>query len=173
MRTVTRRLGLGLPTLLLAFGLAACGNGGEADGRAGAAGGQQEMREAELAFYDCMRGEGVDVKDPDPSANGINITGLDMKDPKTKAAMEQCRKLLPGGGDAPEIDADGLEALRTFVGCMRDKGIDMPDPGSDGSLRLPEGVDPQSTQFQGAMEECREHMKGQRMIVRGGGQSGQ
>jgi hypothetical protein len=45
-----------------------------------------------------------------------------------------------------------------FAECMRENGIDMPDPepGGGGMVRLGDGVDPQKARA--AMEQCREHL---------------
>lgn len=169
--------------LLLAATLTACGSddGGDEDlAAAGSTGGavrngaDGEQDEAILAFYQCLRDQGVDVEDPDPNQQGIrlNLGELGLDNPEGKAALEACRDLLPGGGPGGgQMDAEGIEAMREFTQCLRDNGIDMPDPSSDGSLTLPPGVDPESSEFQAAMEECQHLTAGHGVRMRGGGQS--
>jgi len=66
-------------------------------------------------------------------------------------------------------DDDGGEALEralAYSECMRDNGLkDFPDPaeqegGGGGGLELPEGMDPESEEFQAAAEACEEFMPG-------------
>lgn len=169
--------------LLLATTLTACGSddGGDEDvaaagqnGGAGRNAPDEEQQDAVLEFYQCLRDQGIDVEDPDPNQQGIqlNLGELGLDTPEGEAALEECRDLLPGGGPGGggQMDADGLEAMREFTQCLRDNGIDMPDPSSDGSLSLPQGVDPESSEFQAAMEECQHLTAGHGLRMRGGGQ---
>ena len=71
------------------------------------------------------------------------------------------------GEDASEDAGDTSmeDAGLAYAQCMRDNGVDMPDPESDADggrvqMRLPEGVDPESDAFQRAEEECRPLMEG-------------
>ncbi|MGL5930826.1 MAG: hypothetical protein ACRCY8_17990 [Dermatophilaceae bacterium] len=69
---------------------------------------RSELQDAALEFAKCMRGEGIDVPDPDFSQGGPGAGGqgpfgdLDTDDPKVAAAMEKCQSAfgdaLPGGG---------------------------------------------------------------------------
>ncbi|MGV9302089.1 hypothetical protein ACWENQ_25470 [Nonomuraea sp. NPDC004354] len=55
---------------------------------------------------------------------------------------------------AARSDTGGL----AFAQCMREHGVDMPDPQDNGrvEIRLPQGVDPQKAQA--ATEQCRRHL---------------
>ncbi|MGL5819579.1 MAG: hypothetical protein ACRCYR_18605 [Phycicoccus sp.] len=70
---------------------------------------RSELEDAALEFAKCMRGEGIDVPDPDFSQGGPGAGGgqgpfgdLNTDDPKTAAAVEKCQSALgdaiPGGG---------------------------------------------------------------------------
>jgi hypothetical protein len=61
-----------------------------------------------------------------------------------------------GGGDGPE---DMEQQALAYSECMRDNGIEeFPDPDLDGEgrmgLSLPEGLDPESEEFQAAEDAC-------------------
>ncbi|SDU59667.1 hypothetical protein [Jiangella alkaliphila] len=155
--------------LLLTVTLTACGSDdgdddvsaagtgdSTSDSGGGSGGGETDPEQAELDFYECMRENGVDMPDPDPGQPGIQL----QVPPGAEAAMEECRSLLPNGGDMAQTDADDLESLRAFTACMRENGIDMPDPAADGGLSMPEGVDPQSAEFQTAMTTCQPELNG-------------
>lgn len=160
--------------LLLTVALTACGSADDDVSAASTSGSgdndSSSAEDGELAFYDCMRENGIDLPDPDPNQEGVQLdmSAIDPDDPASKAALEECEQLLPGGGEPPEQDAESLAALREFTECLRENGIDMPDPGADGALSMPQGVDPNSAEFQAAMDECQDLIAGERMIMRGG-----
>jgi hypothetical protein len=69
---------------------------------------QSELQDAALAFAKCMRGQGVEMADPDVSKLGQGggaFADLDRDDPKVAAAVESCQHVFadagiirPGGG---------------------------------------------------------------------------
>ena len=106
-----------------------------------------------VRFAQCMRQHGVNVQDPDSAgtsgsmvrktgsanANGgpaaqMNANGVTMNpnDPKTKAAMNACRSLLPNGGAPPSMNPQQVSQMREYAQCMRAHGVNMPDPDSSG-----------------------------------------
>jgi hypothetical protein len=82
------------------------------------------------------------------------VASLDEQSQTTEAAND---------GEAEPTPEDREEALLDFAQCMRDHGVDMPDPqisedGSGGILieqrEGGSGMDPESEQFQAAEAEC-------------------
>ena len=68
---------------------------------------------------------------------------------------------MGGGGDGPgQIDPAERDAMVAFVRCMREHGIDMPDPTGDGLVmrRGEDGPDPESEEFQQAEKACDHHL---------------
>jgi hypothetical protein len=59
-----------------------------------------EFQDSALKFAQCMRKEGIDMKDPDFSqgvtGGGNGFGDLDRDDPKTAAALEICQKEFAG-----------------------------------------------------------------------------
>ncbi len=55
---------------------------------------QAERLDAELAFAKCMRGEGVNVPDPDPNSPLGGLHSLDQQSPTVQAAFSKCQPLL-------------------------------------------------------------------------------
>jgi hypothetical protein len=158
---------LRITVLAALFVLAGCSSGG-GDGIASAGGTQTGTAQAEQAsdeekareFVDCMRAEGIDLPDPMPDGQGGFDFGLDeagavFDDPAFQQAIQACRDKLPGGGrenlDDPEVQAQ----LREFAQCMRDNGIDFPDPEPGGGFggALAE-IDRTGPAFQQALEAC-------------------
>jgi hypothetical protein len=82
-------------------------------------------------------------------------------------AMEACRDLLPEGtgqreGMSAEDQAAFQDAMLEYAQCMRDEGIDMPDPDfseGGGFIGMAEGIDPSDPDFQAADEVCRPLME--------------
>jgi hypothetical protein len=128
-------------------------------------------------FAGCMRDNGVDLPDPQPGAGGQNMRAyaemLRSDDPVVQAAFQECRGLLPNGGEPPKLDAEQLETYRNFAACMREQGVEIPDPKPDGTLDLgallDSGLDPQSPAVLAAFAACRDTLTG---IMPGAGQAG-
>jgi len=122
-------------------GIATAGGQPTAAATTAAAGNQGEQFRK---FAQCMRDNGVDVPDPGPDGTysfggqgGADRTpGVDRDDPKFQAAMTACRSLMPAGGIPIKLNPQQLELYRVFAACMREQGIDFPDPNADGTLAI-------------------------------------
>jgi hypothetical protein len=182
-------IALGLMLLLLL--LSGCGLGtrgvvtldGTEDGSTATPAPSVDPEDAVFAFTDCMREHGIDVPDPQTVGGGggggrvftadpSNRPDIDPQSDEFQAAMEACRQYLQGfagdDGQGPDLTVEQEQALLDFTECMREQGIDMPDPGTGGFFVGPgpdasEGerpIDPQSDEFQAAMEACRDNLEG-------------
>ena len=160
------------PALLLSTVLlGACGQGTDGAGEsvAGAASGgggssataperSLNPEEAGLQFARCMRANGVDMPDPEPGTGGrmgIPLDGsVDVEE--LQAAREACEEFAPAGTGSGAMDPQAQDAMREFAGCMREHGVDVPDPGPGGGPVVigpgvgtaPEGVE------EAAIEAC-------------------
>jgi len=71
-------------------------------------------------------------------------------------------------GETTEAEEDPEEAMLAFTECMRDEGIDLPDPtfsedgegGSRFQVGPGEGIDPDDPDFQAAQEKCQPLLEG-------------
>ena len=179
------------PLLLAAVGaalaLGACGSSDDDGGSPTSAASRQDKAfEGALKFSKCMRDHGVDFPDPQRvGSGGIKITGrnINPNDPKTKSAQSACQKYMQiGGGETidPARRAKLQESALKFARCMREHGVDMPDPqlsgkggltfqagpGSGGGNSGPGkskglGVNPDSPKFKAADKACN-HLLGDR-----------
>lgn len=105
-------------------------------------------QDAALNFAECMREHGIDMPDPVMSDGGgvaIQIGGgadgapLDSDTMDTaNAACEHFMKDAAGTftPPSPEEQEKMKEDMLAFSKCMRDHGIDMPDPTFDGDGRV-------------------------------------
>ncbi|MGP4023398.1 hypothetical protein [Actinomadura sp. 3N407] len=102
-----------------------------------------------------MRENGVDVPDPGGGDAGAKRLGEGTDRKKLEAALEKCRSWLEAGGRMPDLkDPKVRDQYVEFAQCMRENGVDLPDPGPDGELKLPPGdIDP------GAVEKARKKCK--------------
>ena len=128
----------------------------------------KDTEKAMLDFARCMRQHGVDVPDPKPGHEGVRrfeapTAGTPVPgDGKFMEADKACRHLMGDAGPpqlSPEDHKQLQDAMLAFARCMRDHGVDMPDPqpGGGGGIvaKVGEGADPRSPAFQAAEKECR------------------
>lgn len=154
-----------LLTLPLAVAsLAACGTGGS--GAGADLPDRQQLREAGLKFARCMREHGVDMPDPQTSKDGggMVIGGPGMTKvakPTMERAQKACQKILESV-KPPELSDEEEQQLKDralkFAHCMREQGIDFPDPqfesGGGMKQRFAEGQGPDDPRFRDAAEKC-------------------
>jgi hypothetical protein len=150
-----------------------------------------DPEEAALAFAQCMREHGVDMPDPQVGSNGEMSFSIGVGPGKgdrsqLQEAQEACQDLMPGAfGEPREIPQEQRDAMLAFAQCMRDNGIDMPDPvfesggrvmiGSPGDEGEGPRFDPRSEEFQAAEEACSDllgEMRPGGNLTPGGGSSG-
>jgi hypothetical protein len=160
--------------------LAACSNGSGDDGVASLGGDQAagdatpspsvSDEEALQAFAECMRDNGIedfpDLQIDEDGGFAFQAGSDDQGPPQPEdrkrldEAMRACEDLLPEGTGpdsiSPEEEAELQDAFLEYAQCMRDHGIDMPDPEfSDGGVAIGGGdADPNSEAFQEADEAC-------------------
>ncbi len=123
------------------------------------------VQDAQVRYSRCMREHGIDM--PDPGADGQ--TRIEIDDPDAwEEAEEECRPIIEevvGTFEPPseEEQARMREEALEFSKCMREHGIDMPDPqfGENGEVTISVGSEgesgvpaPDDDDFQAAAEEC-------------------
>jgi hypothetical protein len=113
--------------------------------------------EANRQFAQCMREHGVDVPDPGPDGSLQFDAGAAVDRNQAVAAASQCQRFLPNGGELTNLSPEQLEQGRAFAKCMREHGIDMPDPDPESGLSaiLKGGIDFNSPEFKAATEACK------------------
>jgi len=133
---------------------------------------QADAEQAMLDFASCMREHGIDMPDPqfNGSGGGIFTAGKEGADnPVDKAKLDDAQQACQSYLDkvkqnAPPMDPAKLEEekqrLLDFAQCMRDHGIDFPDPQistADGGLQVQmggPGLDADSPAFKEANDTC-------------------
>jgi hypothetical protein len=144
--------------------LSACGSD---DPQPAASDQQAKMKQSMLDFARCMRENGIDMADPKFEGNRVTMRaggpGKADDPAKTKAAEAACAKIRDKI-KAPEMSAADKEEFKKAAlanaRCMREHGIDMPDPTFDENggarMELKGGVNPESAKFQKAQQACRD-----------------
>ncbi|MBT8211759.1 MAG: hypothetical protein KJN71_01305 [Acidimicrobiia bacterium] len=173
-----------LATLLAAVAVlsAACAGGDSGDGVASLEATpttlvtvdvEVDREETLLEFTQCLRDNGVDVEDPTVDADGnIQLTrpggGPGSESEVDREAARDARQageyLLEGVtlGTRNRDDSEFQDLLLEFAQCMRDEGIDMPDPDfATGTPGGPFGeLDRSDSAFQAGIEVCGEILAG-------------
>jgi hypothetical protein len=133
---------------MLLVALTGCGNSPpESDGIASASGNattrssgasaepEVDVEEQALKFARCMREHGIQMEDPqtDGGRVAIRINGGGKDKDKMDKAMKACEKYSPKGGGkgAKPISPEDKERMLKHARCMREHGVDMPDPVFD------------------------------------------
>jgi hypothetical protein len=130
---------------------------------------QSSQRPSAVVLATCLRSHGLtadvgspaNTSQPAVSLAGVVVTGTDPSSPRFQAAMQACRRYMPGGGPpemSPTQKAEWETAMTGFAACMRKNGVpSFPDPTGAGTF--PPGflndLDPTSAQFRSALNTCR------------------
>ena len=167
-RVRLRRAGLIITVLAgLAVFLAACGGGSGGSGSTPSGQGPSSPGSSQtgssqsgaVAFAQCVRSHGV-PDFPDPQNGHFLISGSDQSNPNFNSAVQACQHLL-GPGGASNGGGSNNSQLLAFAHCMQTHGVpQFPDPTANGGIGLPQGVNPNSPQFQKAWHECQSKLPG-------------
>ena len=134
-----------------------------------------DFEQAMLDFTECMRDHGIDMPDPQVSGNGEGgMVVVQEAEPgdgspeferdseEFEDAQRECEHFMEDVVGEIEIDpqqqAEMQEEMLAFAECMREHGIDMPDPvfSEDGRVEAQSGdiSDIGSDAFEEASEAC-------------------
>jgi hypothetical protein len=131
--------------------------------------------DAALKFAQCMRRHGVDMPDPKFGSGGQFTVAINGNAPPqvVQKAQKACQQYMPMGGTGPgKLSAADQERALKFAQCMREHGVDMPDPTfSGGGVQMRVGGPPQSGSsgrafgpndptFKKAQQACRKYFGG-------------
>ena len=120
-----------------------------------------DPEEAFQEYAACMREHGIEVPDPDSGGGVIEIGGDGMDFEAMEEAGKACEPILEGAfGEfeiSPEQEAEIRDQELAFAKCMRDNGIDWPDPSGDfgsGGITIELGDDLDPDTMNAAMDVC-------------------
>ena len=113
-----------------------------------------------LQFVACLRDNGVDIPD-DALSQGPGA--IDLQSQEVQDALKACEDKVPNiGGEGPGGTMSEAQQSQfiELAECMRDEGIDFPDPKFDanGNLDLgaltSSGINPGDPKVQAALQAC-------------------
>ncbi len=111
-----------------------------------------DAKDAMVELTRCLRQNGVDVPDPgSPEEKGWRYTGDQATLQKAFKACEEYSARIPNPYDDPKV----RDQMVQFARCMREHGIDMPDPPQQNT-----GLDYNDPMLQQAAKECAETIPG-------------
>ena len=136
----------------LVFVLAACGVDDSPPSESSA---QEQL----LKYTQCMRDNGVALPDPVEGQPGSMYEGVDQSSPAFQQADKVCAPILAGlveersqqnSEDAEQQQDEMLELAQ----CLRDHGIDVPDPVPGAETPFGDSLDRTDPATAKALEEC-------------------
>jgi hypothetical protein len=142
----------------------ACGGGGEADDGVASLdepaaekdAGEEKLSDEDqmLKYTECLRENGVEVEDAPAGGGGaVALPAMPLDDVEGNEAFEKCEEHLPNGGEPEELSAEDLDAMRKQAKCLRDHGLDVPDPTAENPMmEFNDTGDPEA--MEKAMEAC-------------------
>ncbi|WP_436500332.1 hypothetical protein [Actinokineospora sp. HUAS TT18] len=114
--------------------------------------------DAKRDFRNCLIDRGMNVDENGTiigDERGKPHTDVQSQmDPKTQAALDECRKVLPDGGAANKLDPKRVDKMREQAKCLREHGLDAqdPDPNNPGAMII--NGDGDRAEFEAAMRAC-------------------
>ena len=140
----------------LALPLAACGGSSGGGGSSSAASADDARDTARLELQQCLRENGVE---------GVGGPG-GQDGPPSEADMEAMRAALDGpcadlargafGSISEEDRAEFEDARVRMTACLREQGVDLPEPEAGRPTLM--RIDPDDEDLQAAMEACRDEL---------------
>lgn len=155
------RRALAIPAALAAAVIALAGCGGSSPSSPTAGGTAGSSQGARLLKYsECMRSHGV-PDFPDPVNGQLTVPpgrDLNPSSPAFRSASQACQSLNPHGTPSPGQSAQLTRSALKFAQCMRSHGMpNFHDPqvtGDKVGMPIPQGIDPNSPQFQATQRAC-------------------
>lgn len=141
-------VGLLLPVMAV-LALGACTSGGDT---ASPTATTADPDTQALKFTRCMREHGVDMPDPEPGG-GIRIRVDKGQEAKVEAAQKACREFDPMGDGGRRGDPQNADHQLRMARCLREQGIDAPDPEPGEPMRVRSRRD-DGTSLDEAMRIC-------------------
>ena len=160
--------GVAAVSIMLAIVTGACGGGSEeassdsGNGKGSSASSEKDPQKAFLAYARCMREQGINMPDPDPS-NGVifDMSDRSIDHDALAKAESQCKKHLEGVTvDNPDgmKDSEMQDRMVKLTQCLRQRGFNIPDPQPVGSGGAPSQGEPDfdlnDPNFKKAEREC-------------------
>ncbi|MFJ8645964.1 hypothetical protein ACIRNI_07550 [Streptomyces sp. NPDC093546] len=143
----------------LAVLAAACSGTGAEAPKSDDVSGEGKKADQALEYRKCLRDQGLDVPEPKPGQDPRSIAiGGDLSQEQMEKAFKACRGKGGGGtGSSGELTQADKDKALAFARCMRENGVNTPDPKFDGAAQqampMPT-AGPEKETFDKAMKVC-------------------
>ncbi|MBC9719569.1 hypothetical protein H9Y04_44495 [Streptomyces sp. TRM66268-LWL] len=145
---------------LVSLALAACGSQGE-DSSVASAGGDKQQSGKQLSsaeklrkYKACLAERGVSAQ-----AHKVGEEAPEQVSPEEmEEALEECKEWAPTAEDVAgsKPDEKTLEAVRKYAQCLRDNGVNVPDPDPEtGALSSSKDMMKDPDKLKAAAEKCK------------------
>ena len=162
--SISRRVtALALMSAFVVLVATGCGSSSSSSSSATASTTSQDA--ARVKFTQCMRDNGVDIPDNPGQGGGA---GLNIDRTKLQAAAKACQKYQQAavGNISDAQRQEFQDAFAKFSACMRQNGVDLPDPGAGGGPGAAGaaggpaggGIDRSDPKVQAAMKVCQDKL---------------
>ena len=134
-----------------------------------------DPEEAMQEYTECMREHGIEMPDFGSGSGGVVTLEADNESgfEAFEEAAAECDPILKGAfGEfelTPEQEAEFMDQELAFAQCMRDNGVDWPDPTSSGNSMIELGDDLDPETVDAAIETCSAGMFGEGGAIIGSG----
>jgi hypothetical protein len=116
------------------------------------------------AFAQCVREHGVAVPDPDPDGKiDMDAAEEQVGRQALEEALAACQKFAGTRTGQRQEGSEALDQMVAYAQCMRENGVDMPDPvveNGDARWPAPANVSRDSAEYAAANEVCKRHLPG-------------
>ena len=153
--SIPRRVtALALMSALVALVATGCGSDSSSSSATASTSSQDAAR---VKFTKCMRDNGVDIPD-NPGQGGAGAPNIDRT--KLEAAAKACQKYQQAavGDISDEQRQEFQDAFAKFSACMRQNGVDLPDPGAGNGPPAGGRLDQSDPKVQAATKACQDKL---------------
>ncbi|MFI6497647.1 hypothetical protein [Nonomuraea typhae] len=135
----------------LALSLAACGTAAPSQTQPQAQ--SSNADDKRLRTAECLRSKGVKAGDPKSASENqtLDSGGLDQKE--FEKILKECGAI---GGSGEQISQAEKDKALAFAQCMREQGLDFPDPEFDGGVQQGRTIPGDKAAFDKANKICSE-----------------
>ncbi len=117
-----------------------------------------EMEENTLDLFQCLRDQGIDIKDPSFEGNGLQesmneLSQMPGAEQAAEACTEEAEKMLDVFGGQEKAE-EFLEDYAQFARCMREHGYNVPDPDPNNPGTLQPDLDLSDAAIGATAKDC-------------------
>ncbi|MFE7566814.1 hypothetical protein ACFU76_07600 [Streptomyces sp. NPDC057539] len=141
-------------TALTLFLTGCSGDSGGESSSGGGTGGQSSSDDKRAKAYDCLRGKGAEVTEPEKPGDLAALQPGKLSQDEFAQAMKDC-EVGGGGPNGGGLTQAQKDKMLAYAECMRDEGLEYPDPEFEGgSAKVPQIPESDKEAFAAADKVC-------------------